>query len=129
MKCQVKSYQKILKLSCRPLAVTSYKAFSKNERGLELIFLLHFLHYLWVKIFLLLYSIYSLTKFYCLVTCTSWDIGQYVYCNCLLTSLPRHKFAINLIFLITPFLLHDQKVNTNNEISGEWKELLRWNKK
>ena len=35
---------------------------------------------------------YYLTKFKCLVVFTSWDIGQYVYRNCLLTSLWRHKF-------------------------------------
>ena len=33
-----------------------------------------------------------LTKFYCLVAFASWDIGQYVYCICLLTRLWRHKF-------------------------------------
>ena len=36
--------------------------------------------------------LYWLTKFYCLAAFTSWDIGQYVYCNFLLTSLWRHKF-------------------------------------
>ena len=35
---------------------------------------------------------YYLTKFHCLVAFTSWDIGQYVYCNCLLTRLWRYKF-------------------------------------
>ena len=34
---------------------------------------------------------YLLTKFYCLVVFTSWDIGQYVHCNCFLTRLWRHK--------------------------------------
>ena len=33
-----------------------------------------------------------LTKFHCLVVFTSWDIGQYVSCNCLFTRLWRHKF-------------------------------------
>ena len=35
---------------------------------------------------------HQLAKFHCLVAFTSWDIGQYVYWNCLLTSLWRHKF-------------------------------------
>ena len=35
---------------------------------------------------------YYLTKFQCLVAFTSWDIGQYVYSNCLLTKLWRQKF-------------------------------------
>ena len=30
---------------------------------------------------------YYLSKFYCLVPFTSWDIGQYMYCNYLLTRL------------------------------------------
>ena len=38
-------------------------------------------------------------------------------------------FKINFIFLIKPFLLHAQKVNTKLEISRERKELLIWNKK
>ena len=29
---------------------------------------------------------------HCLVASPSWDIGQYVHCNCLLTRLCRHKF-------------------------------------
>ena len=36
--------------------------------------------------------LYYLTKFHCLVAFTSWDIGQYVYSNCFLTRLWRHKF-------------------------------------
>ena len=39
---QVEGYQNILKLNCRPLAFTSYKAFLKNKRGLELVSLPHF---------------------------------------------------------------------------------------
>ena len=37
-------------------------------------------------------TFYYLTKFQCLVVFTSWDIGQYVPCNCLLTRLWRQKF-------------------------------------
>ena len=36
---------------------TSYKAFPKKQRGLELVSLPHFLHDFWRKIFLLLYFI------------------------------------------------------------------------
>ena len=62
---------------------------------------------------------------------TSWNIGQYVYCNCLLTRLWHHKFwtYLILIFLLKPIFLHDQKVKTNISISWEQKELLRWKKK
>ena len=41
-------------------------------------------------------------------------IGQYVYCNCLLTRLDVINFEINLLFLIKPFSLHDQKVKTKS---------------
>ena len=42
--CQVEGYRDILKLSCRPLAITSYKALKKPKRGLELVSLPHFMH-------------------------------------------------------------------------------------
>ena len=56
--CQVEGYQNMFKLSCRPLAFTSYKVFKKKtKRGLELVFLPHFLHDFLRKLFILLYSI------------------------------------------------------------------------
>ena len=64
------------------------------KRGLGLVSLTHFPHSFWRKISLLMF--YYLTKFHCLVTFTSWDIGQYVYCNYLLTWLWRHKFCSQL---------------------------------
>ena len=36
-------------------------------------------------------TFYQLTKFHCLIAFTSPNIGQYVYYNCLLTRLWRHK--------------------------------------
>ena len=39
------------------------------------------------------------------------------------------NFQINLIFLIKPFFLLDQKVMIKTYISWERKELLRWNDK
>ena len=48
----------ILKLSSRPIAFNSFKAFSKKtNRGRELVSLPHFLHDFWRRMFLLLYSI------------------------------------------------------------------------
>ena len=41
---QVGGYRNILKLNCKPLAFTSYKAFLKIKIGLELVSQLHFLH-------------------------------------------------------------------------------------
>ena len=54
-----------------------------------------------------------------------YQLMDYVYCNSLLTRLWRH----NAIFLIKPFFINDQKVNTKIKLSWERKELLRWNKK
>ena len=89
--CQDEGYQNILTLSCRPLAFTSYRAFLKNKKrsrtSLPASFSAWFL-----KKNISFAIVNYLTKFHCLVTFTSWDIGQYVYCHCLLTSLRRHKF-------------------------------------
>ena len=54
-------------------------------------------------------SIYYLAKFHCLVAFTLWDIGQYVYCNCLLTRLWYHKFWNWLYLSNQAVLLHGQK--------------------
>ena len=37
-------------------------------------------------------NLYYLTKSLCLITLTSWDIRQYVHCNCLFLRLWRRKF-------------------------------------
>ena len=55
--CQIKDYRDMLKLSCRPVAFTSYKAYLKPKHGPELVSLAHFLHDFSRKIFILLYSI------------------------------------------------------------------------
>ena len=52
----VKIYQNILKLRRWPFALTLYKAFYKTKKGLELAYLLYFLHDFWRKIFFMLYS-------------------------------------------------------------------------
>ena len=44
----------VIGLSCRSLAFTSYKAFQKTKKGLEMVSLLHFLHDSSRKIFVLL---------------------------------------------------------------------------
>ena len=77
----------ILKLHCRPLALISYKAFkTKNKKRPGTSFpassLLH------ESLIILNW----LVKFHYLVAFTCWNIGLYVYCNCLLTKLWRHKF-------------------------------------
>ena len=54
----------------------------------------------------------KMTKFQCRIAFTSWDIGQYVYCNCLLTRLWRHKLW-NRLYLSNQavFLRQDKNVN------------------
>ena len=89
--CHVEDYRKWLKLSCRPFAFTSYKAILKNKKRSETSLPVSFSTWFLKKnisdaIF------YYLTKFQCLVAFTSWDFGQYVYCNCLLTRLWRQQF-------------------------------------
>ena len=44
-----------------------------------------------------------MTKFNCLIAFTSNDFEQYVYYNCLLTSLDVMNFEINLFLLIKSF--------------------------
>ena len=48
-------------------------------------------------------AFYKLTKFHCLIPFTSRDSGQYVYYDCLLTRMWRHKFEISLTFLMKSF--------------------------
>ena len=58
--CHVKDYRNLLKLICRPVALTSYKAFEKKKQrkeGLEPVSLSHFLNDFLRKIFILLYCI------------------------------------------------------------------------
>ena len=102
----------IVKLSCRPLAFASYKALLKSKKrsgaSLPALFSAWFL-----KKNISVVMFYYLTKFQSLAAFTSWDIGQYVYCNGFLTKLWRHKFWNQpCLFLIKPFCLHDQKGKT-----------------
>ena len=78
--CHVEDYWKWLKLSCISFAVTSYKAFLKNKKRSETS--LPDLFSAWfLKKNISAVILYSLSKFQCLVDFTSWDNGQYVYCN------------------------------------------------
>ena len=88
---QVEDYRNWLKLSCRPLVFISNETFLKNKKksgtSLPTSFSVWFL-----KKNISLVIFFYLTKFQCLVVFTSWDIGQYVYCNSLLIKLRRNKF-------------------------------------
>ena len=81
---QVEGYQYILKLSCRPLDFTTYKAFLRRERGLELVSLPHFLRNFEKKYF----SSYILLTYQVSLSCCLYFVR---YCHCLLSRLWRHK--------------------------------------
>ena len=114
-----------MKLSCRPLAFTSYWAFLKNKRGLELVSLLHFLSNFWKKKFscyILLIDQISLSGYLYEI------LGNMCIAIVCKPGCDVMNSEVNLIFLIKSFFLYNQKVVTKAQISWEWKELLRWNK-
>ena len=84
-------YQKILKLSSRPLAFTAYIAFLKNKKRSGTSLPASFSAWFLRKSISLITFYYLLYKFFYIVAFTSWDIAQYVHGNCLLTRL-RHEF-------------------------------------
>ena len=84
--CQGEDYCSILKLSCRSLAFTSYKAFLKNKKRSETSLPASFSTKT-MKKNIPIVMFYYVTSCHRLVAFTSRDIGHYVYCNCLLTSL------------------------------------------
>ena len=100
--------------------------FDFSEKGLEIVSPPHFVYDFSTKN--VSHVIFDhFTKFNYLIAFTSWDIRQYVYCNCLLTRLWHHKFQ-NWpdIFNQAVFLPKSQDKILN---IWEQKELLRWNKK
>ena len=76
-----------------------------------LAYLPHFVHNFSRKIFLMLHSINWPSFIVCL---SSWHIGQYVYCNYLLSSSWCHKRSSHNFLLEPFFFLHNQKVRTKN---------------
>ena len=86
-----------------------------EKRGLQLVCLSHFLND-FLKTIYYLVVFYCLTKFHCLVAFTSWDIGQYVNCDCLLTRMWRQKFwnysyLFNQAIFSTWTKSHDKKLD------------------
>ena len=89
--CKVENNRKWLKLRCRPVAFTSNKAFLKNKMRSGTSLPASFSGRFSKKNIYLVILLY-LTKVQCLIAFTSWDIGQYLYCNYLPTRLWRNKF-------------------------------------
>ena len=90
----------------------------------------HFVYDFSTQLFLMLYSFSCYIQFHCLVAFILLEIlGNVCIAIVFYPGCDVMDFEINYIFLIEPFFLHDQKVMTKTQISWEWKELLRWNKK
>ena len=92
--CQIESYQNILKLICKPLAFTSYKAFLKNKKRSRASLSTTF----WVWFF---------KKN---VSHVMFPASHYVYCNFLLTISWRHKFWNWPYLSNQAIFLRDQKL-------------------
>ena len=86
------------------------------------------LHDFWIKVFLLFYFINWLdfSGWLCLLCEILYNMWFRTVCW---SGCDIINFNINLIFLIKPLFLHDQKVKTKIQISWERKEFLRRNKK
>ena len=97
--CQFESCQNILKLSCRPLAFTSYKTFLKNKKRPRTSLPTSFYFINWLNFIVWLPLIRGLLGNMCIV----------IVCQ---PGFDVINFETNLIFLIRPFFLHDQKVKT-----------------
>ena len=121
---QVERYQSILNYAADHLLLPCINLFFRKNRGLELVSMPHFLHNFWKKIFLLLYSINSPNFIVWLPLL--WKILD----NMCITIVCKPgcdamNFEINLVFLIKPFFLQNQKAMTKTWTSWERKELLR----
>ena len=114
--CQVECYRNILKLSCRLLAFTSYKAFWKNKKRNA------------TSLCLILCMIFEGKYFSCNILsigkisfsgCLYFLLLGNKYCNCLLTKLWSHKFW-NLPDLSNQalFSTRPKSQNKNLNISG-----------
>ena len=83
------------------------------DKDLGIISSAYFAYDFSTKMLLMLYST-NWSNFHCLVAFTSWAIGQYVYCNCLLARLWRHKFQNYDDLSRQAVFIHDQKSQDKN---------------
>ena len=105
----------MLKLNCRPLACTSFKAFQKTKKGLELVFPVHFLFRFWREVFFLLYSI-NWPNFIAWLPLLHEILGNMCIVIVCQPVCEVINFEINHIFLIKPFFskwpkISDKKLN------------------
>ena len=83
------------------LAFSSYKAFSKNKEVWNWSFALFSAWFLKKNISRIM--MYSLTKFHCLITFFSWDIGQYVSGNFVFLVVSSRILKITIAFSSSHF--------------------------
>ena len=109
---QVGYYQNILKLRCWSLfwpLLPYIKLFLKNKKKSGTSYPASFsAQFLKKNVSQVIF--YQLTKFHFLIVSTSWDIGQYVYCNYLRPICEVISFKINLSFLIKLFFYITKKL-------------------
>ena len=108
---QVEGYRNLLKQRCKPLAFTSYKTFSKNVRGLELVPLSYFLHDFGRNLFLTLHSIKFTNFIVCLYLLLEVLVNMCFIITCY-TGCDVIDFDLNLSFLIKLFFHMTEKVGT-----------------
>ena len=126
--CQVEGYRNILKLRCRPLAFTSYKAFLKIKKRSGTSLLALFSTWFLKKIISLVIFCY-LIKFHYLVALLREMLGNLCITIVCEAGCDFLNFEINFIFLIKPFPLNDEKVRTKIKIPWWRAELLKLNRK
>ena len=108
--------------------------FDFSEQGLELVSP-HILCMIFQETYFSILFSMDWPNFHCVIAFTSWDIWYVIltswdiwYCNCLLSSLWRHKFWNFSQLSYQAVFLHDQKLKTQIKIFQERKEILKWNK-
>ena len=95
------------------------------DKGLGIVSQAHFVYHFSTKIFLMLYS-NNWPNFIAWLPLLLETLGNMCITIIYYPGCDVMGFEINLIFLIEPFFLHDQKVVTKTWISWEQKKLLRW---
>ena len=90
------------------------KLFQGIKRGLELLSVSRFLHNFWAKTFLLLYYI-NWPSFIVWLPLPCEILGNMCIAIVCKPGCEVMNLKVNLIFLIKPFFLHDQKVVTKTK--------------
>ena len=96
---------------CRLFVFIAYLAFLNNKRGLDLVFLPHFLHNFRIKVFLSLYY-FNWPLFTVWLSLLREILGNMCIAIVCWPACEVMNFEVNGIFLVKPLFLHDQKTMT-----------------